>query len=293
MIKSINKSDMVLNICCDKCGNQIKIYPNEDCTCKICKKPLDLSICKNLDTNIQSETYYLYYLKAGIINKDEEMIKENMDNLSQCESNNTIYLYMKNKNILKNIDDKESLDFIVMYDIIQNDNYSREEKLKLIRKTKYKEEYLSFLKDQTQNEEIKEKLYIEKQEIESYDETFDVQKAIGLLFIINSILVSVLIAIVSKYIINSEVLFASEIIISLLPALLFTIGLSKIVKIKNKIISTLKNVLIMVLAFFIMSFAITIFLNDNLTDCINNYIYHLTHCFLEIFEAMQSNFEGV
>ena len=101
----INLTDKTLTFKCNHCGNITKIKPNEASICRVCGKHYDTDICQNLDVSIQSEEYYVYTLKASIINADEAAFNEAMDNLANIDSKNEIYLHLRKRKAIKNIED--------------------------------------------------------------------------------------------------------------------------------------------------------------------------------------------
>ena len=152
--KYINLTDSTLQIKCNHCGNTINIKKGAECRCKYCGQEVDISKCYNYKVSIQSEGYYVYMLQNGIINKDDDMILEASNNLALLSSDNEIFLLIKKRKALKNIEDKKNLDFIVEYLIIQNECLTKEEKIKKIKTTAYKDEYLKRLDDTNEDENI-------------------------------------------------------------------------------------------------------------------------------------------
>lgn len=291
--KSYNLTNKNLNLICNHCGSNISIKKRAEIKCPMCMQSIDLASTFNKNVNIQSEEYYIYLLKAALINKDEKLKEETIRNLTLLDSKNDIFLHIMKRKALKNIENKEDLDFIVEYLIIQNEEYSLEDKKKQIRKTDYKDEYLKLLSDDTENEELVQNLFEIKEKMQTYDEIIDNSYKFGYLFLGLATLISILIFFLSKFLFNETVLFASIIVVSSLPTLLFSISILKFIKIKNIILKIIIFILSFIIIFLILSFLLSLRYNQgNINEIINNYIYHLKNCLKEINEAINSAFGG-
>ena len=291
--KTYNLTEKKLNIICNHCGSLVQIKKNEELKCKYCNLDIDSSIAFNKDVNIQSEDYYIYLLKAAIINDNEKLKKEAIDNLTLLESKNDIYLHIMKRKALKNVSDKRDLDFIVEYLIIQNKDYNLEDKKKQIKKSDFKDEYLQRLEDESEDEELLKNLFEVKEELKSYDKITDNSYKFGILFASIGIVISLLILFLSKILFKEEIVFASIIVSSLLPAVLFSISIIKFINIKKTFINTIIFILSLIILFIILSFLLSLRCNSgSFNEIINNYIYHLKNCLKEINEAINSAFGG-
>lgn len=286
---NINLRNKVLNIRCNYCGNINKIKPKEEIVCKYCKKAINVDISECFDVNIQSEEYYLFQLKAAIINHDDEKIEEFKEKLKMLESHDDIYMHIINRRALKNFEKEENVDFVVEYLILQNKNYTYEDKLKQIKKIENKEKYLNLLKDETENQELVDNLYEEKEEMKAYDVVKDNHMKFFFLFLGLFVLTSVLIRLFAEFIFPEEVLFASIIVVSIIPAEFFTISMMKIIKFKSQFLKFLIIISMLCVSFVLISYILTIHLSNG---NVNIYFDHLIHVFKEINDAMNANYDG-
>ena len=286
---NINLRNKVLNIRCNFCGNINKIKPKEEIICEYCKKAINVDISECFDVNIQSEEYYLFQLKAAIINHDDEKIEEYKEKLKMLESHDDIYMHIINRRALKNFEKEENIDFVVEYLILQNKNYSYEDKIKQIKKIENKEKYLNLLKDKTENQELVDNLYEEKEEMIAYDIIKDNHIKFFFVFLALFIITSLLIRFLSKIIFPEEVLFASMVVVSTLPSILFTISMMRVIRIKNQFLRFLAIISILLISFVLISYILTIHLSNGK---LNIYFDHLIHAFKEINEAMNANYDG-
>lgn len=291
--KTYNLTSKKLNIICNHCGSLVHIKKDEEVRCKYCGEAIDLSIAYNDDVRIQSESYYIYQLKAAIINDDEELKKQAIDNLTLLESKNDIFLHIMRRKALKNVADKRDLDFIIEYLIIQNKEYSLEDKKKQIKKCDYKDEYLKRLEDNSEDQELFNNLYEVKEELKSYDKIVDNSYKFGILFSSIGLIISILILFLSKVLFKEEIVFASTIVISVLPSILFSLSVIKFINIKKTFINIIIFIALLVVIFIILSFLLSLRYNiGSENGIINNYIYHLKNCLSEINEAINSAFGG-
>lgn len=292
-IKNFNYCQRDLNLKCNNCGNDIKIKKNKEFICPICKKYIDINIAYDKDVNIQSESYYIYMSQCAIINNDNNEIEYNNQYLEELESKNEIFLYLNKKIKIIDIKDKDNLDFIVQYMIIENANMDYDTKIKEIKKTKYKEEYIKKIENKEESSELKENLFNNSVEIKYYDKIKTNDLKLALFYIGISILVMILIRVLSKFMFDADVLFPSTIIISICPSILLFLGITKLLKIKVNILKVIIYVLLLIIIFIIISFILTIHLSEGtFINRINDYIYHLLHCFEEISEAINRHYEG-
>ena len=206
------------------------------------------------DVNIQSEEYYLFQLKAAIINHDEEKIEKYKEDLKLLECHDDIYMHLINRRALKNFEKEENVDFVVEYMILQNKNYTKEEKITRIKKTNNKEKYLKMLEDEEESQELYDNVYEENTDNSSYDVVKDNSFKFFVLFLSIATVLSILFRFLSKFIFPEEVLFASMIVVSIAPAIIFTVSMMKIIKVKNQFVRFLIIIGIIVGSFLIISF---------------------------------------
>lgn len=291
--KNINLRNKTLVIRCNYCGNINKIKANDEIVCKYCHKDINVDISERFDVNIQSEEYYLYQLKAAIINHDDEKIEKYKEDLKLLECHDDIYMHLINRRALKNFEKEENVDFIVEYMILQNKNFTKEEKITRIKKTNNKEKYLKMLGNEEESQELYDNVYEENTDNSSFDVVKDNSFKFFVLFLSISTILSILLRFLSQFIFPEEVLFPSMIIVSVVPATLFTISMMKIIKIKNQFLRFLIIIGIIVGSFLIISFLLTLHLSEgSMKNRFDTYLYHLINGFKEINEAMNANFNG-
>ena len=287
----INLTDKILSFKCNHCGNITKIYPNETSICKVCGKSFDVDISFNVNVTIQSEEYYVYMLKASIINADEAAFNDAMENLASIDSKNDIYLHLRKRKALKNIEDRKNADFIVEYLIIQNSEYDMEEKIKRIKQSPYKDEYLAYFNEE-ENKDLEENLFKIDPDMHTFEKKVAPINRIGILMGSFSIVSFLILLIFAKILFKNEIRIASLIVLSTIPALFLSISLINFIKIKNKIVSALIFILILVASFIILSFILSfIYGSGNIGSRFNDYFYHLRHCLEEINERINSVYE--
>lgn len=287
----INQTDKTLTFKCNHCGNITRIKPSMSAICEVCKQQFDVSISYNLNVSIQSEEYYVYMLKASIINSDDKAFEEAMDNLANIDSKNEIYLHLKKRKAIKNVEDKKNLDFIVEYLIIQNDSLSKEEKIKRIKQSPLKDEYLSAL-DAKEDEDIVNNLYNIEPDMNILEKKKQPLNRVGLLLAIFAAISFLFILICSSFIFRQEIKMASIIVISIVPAIFLAISLINFIKIKNLIVKILLFLVFLVLTFLIISLIISlIYGSGTLNVRLSDYLYHLRHCLEEINEGINSVYE--
>ena len=287
----INLTDKTLTFKCNHCGNITKIKPNETSICKVCGKHYDTDICQNLDVSIQSEEYYVYTLKASIINADEAAFNEAMDNLANIDSKNEIYLHLRKRKAIKNIEDKKNLDFIVEYLIIQNESLSKEEKIKRIKQSPYKDEYLNRFNDE-ENKELVDNLLNIEPDMLVFEKKTKVINRMGLLMAIFASVSFLFLLIFSPFVFNPEIKLPTIIVASIIPALFTAASIINFIKVKNIILKILFFIVILLLCFIILSFILSfIHGSGSIGDRFNDYLYHLRHCLEEINEKINSVYE--
>lgn len=287
----INLTDKTLTFKCNHCGNITKIKPNESSICKVCGKHFDTDISKNEGVSIQSEDYYVYTLKTSIINADEATFNEAMDNLANIDSKNEIYLHLRKRKAIKNIEDKKNLDFIVEYLIIQNESLSKEEKIKRIKQSSYKDEYLNRFNDE-ENKELVDNLFNIEPDMLVFEKKTKVINRMGLLMAIFAIACFLFLLILSPFVFNPEIKIPTIIVTSIIPALFTALAIINFVKIKNIILKIIVFILVLLLCFVILSFILSfIHGSGSIDNRFNDYLYHLKHCLEEINEKINSVYE--
>ena len=287
----INLTDKTLTFKCNHCGNITKIKPNESSICKICGKTFDTGISKNMDVNIQSEEYYVYSLKASIINADDQEFNEAMDNLANIDSKNEIYLHLRKRKAIKNIEDKKNLDFIVEYLIIQNNSLSKEEKIKRIKQSPFKDDYLSLF-DETEDKELENNLFNIMPDMLVFEKKSKIINRMGMLMTILASVSFLFLLIFSKLVFNAEILIPTIIVVSFVPALFTALASINFIKIKSVIVKILLFIIILVLCFMILSFILSfIYGSGSLVNRFDDYLYHLRHCLEEINDKINSVYE--
>ena len=236
----INLTDKTLTFKCNHCGNITKIKPNEASICKVCGKSFDTDICQNLDVGIQSEEYYMYKLKTSIINADEATFNEAMDDLASIDSKNEIYLHLRKRKAIKNIEDKKNLDFIVEYLILQNASLSKEEKIKRIKQSPFKDEYLNELNSK-EDQELVNNLFDIEPDMLVFEKKTKVINRIGLLMMIFAVVSFLFLLIFSPFVFNEEILIPTIIVISIIPAVFTAIAIINFVNEAFRIQNTITS----------------------------------------------------
>lgn len=279
---------------CPICSKIDTINDISSYQCSYCKHSNNIQDFEII--NIKDENRDINYIKRclekSIIASDDKKIEYYSNILAVKDDSDYLHQYL----ILKSEDKKvefllktnlsnEELYFIIKFLVIKDKKISKENKEILINLLKNNEQINQLMKYINKNEEddleLFESLINEKIEVIEYKD-LNKDKYVGIFFLIISIIMSILITLICNLIVYDDCVYATTIVLGILPSISLAYSLNKLCKIKNNI---LKGVLFIVV-FYVLTYLMTIIYRDG--SFIDSFYEHLKGIINAIPDILES-----
>ena len=286
---------------CNLCGYINKVDNVSHFECSYCHSIQDMDKVYYMNLNNQSYDYYLHNLELAIMNHSMHKMLEAANFIEEIDASDRycqIYLIAKIENrlpLIKKLDTLNEIDDIIYrYDIILNNDVDVKTKYEVINNIKDEEKkkiYLDMIANPSENDTLfMEDLKNIPINTINYNGFKSFEKIYGLIIIGVSTIIALLLTLFANLWVLKDCLYATIVIIALLPSILYAVGLSKILTIRKK----WWLVLLIIPMFIIISYVLTINLhNGSFTERISEHFNHIIYAFNEISTAINDNAEVV